>query len=168
MKATGIIERLRHATGAKSLAELARILDVAPAAVTNAIRAKRIPDVWLYKIAYQFGRRVEWLREGDGPEMQTMIAEAPPSYMKLPAGPRRNLGEQLDRYLTEAPAEEVASIRRLIETLTEAAPDTRQHIVEQLKLLERLTAAEKELEKLTRLKSGGSYGGAPPAGKAAG
>lgn len=62
-----IIGRLRTATGSHSSLDLARALDIAPTIVSRAIREKRVPDLWIYKVAVLTGSRVEWLRDGTEP-----------------------------------------------------------------------------------------------------
>lgn len=62
-----IIERLRTATGSRSSLDLARALYIAPTIVSRAIREKRVPDLWIYKVAVLTGYRVEWLRDGAEP-----------------------------------------------------------------------------------------------------
>lgn len=167
-QAIDIINRLMRSVGVTTKVALADKLGVRPSGVTNAIRLKEIPEAWLYKVGYLTGRNVEWLRTGRGEELAGHLAEGRSTYQILPPGPRHDLAVQLDRYLLSAPQEEADSLQRLLHTLTDAAPDTRQHIIGQLKLLERMTAAEKELAKLSRLKRGEGAQQPPPAGQAAG
>lgn len=82
MKTRDIIERLQCALGLTSLAALARELQIDPSAINAAIRQKRLPDVWLYKVAYRTGRRVEWLQSGEGPEFSDMEAEEKAKYRR--------------------------------------------------------------------------------------
>lgn len=63
------------AAGVNTQAQLAAALDISQAAVAQALGKDKIPDVWLYKVAYQTGRRVEWLRTGEGPEFAETVAE---------------------------------------------------------------------------------------------
>lgn len=68
-------------SGVKTQAQLADILGISQAAVTQALSKGKIPDVWLYKVAYQTGRRVEWLRTGEGPEfLNEVVAETEHRY----------------------------------------------------------------------------------------
>lgn len=63
------------ALAVKTQADLAAKLDTSQPAIAMAIQREKIPDVWLYKVAYQTGRRVEWLRTGEGPEFAETVAE---------------------------------------------------------------------------------------------
>jgi SOS-response transcriptional repressor LexA len=65
-EAGGIIKRLMAAAGAKNLVALARWLDVTPSACTRALGRRKVPDAWLYKVAYRTGVTIEWLRTGKG------------------------------------------------------------------------------------------------------
>lgn len=69
MKAREIIDRLRTAAGAETLAALARHLDVEPSVINRAIREQRVPDLWVYKIAADTGYLPKWILSGDGPKM---------------------------------------------------------------------------------------------------
>lgn len=75
-----IIDRLCSSLGVSKLKELANFLNVVPSAINGAIRKRQIPDGWLYKVAYQTGRRIEWLRTGEGPEFTDTIAETKHRY----------------------------------------------------------------------------------------
>lgn len=60
----------------KTYADLARMLTVDPSAINAAIRSQRVPEAWLYKVAYQTRCRVEWLRTGQSPHyLDEAVAE---------------------------------------------------------------------------------------------
>lgn len=94
MKTRDIIERLQHALGFSSLAALARELEINPSAINAAIRQKRLPDVWIYKVAYRTGRRVEWLRSGEGKEFTDVAAEEKAKYRRAYPPALQDLIEQ--------------------------------------------------------------------------
>mgnify|MGYP001564952366 CR=1 FL=1 len=68
-EAREIIERLRQATADHTLAALARRLDIEPSVINRAIRDQRVPELWMYKVSYATGYRVEWLRTGRGAKL---------------------------------------------------------------------------------------------------
>ncbi len=65
-KTREILSRFQESIGVPTLAGLARFLGVVPSAINAAIRKRQVPDSWLYKVAYQTGVTVEWLRTGKG------------------------------------------------------------------------------------------------------
>jgi len=56
--------RMKEAIGVRSLAALARHLGIDPSAINAAIRQRRLPETWLYKIANESDRSVDWLLTG--------------------------------------------------------------------------------------------------------
>lgn len=104
-----LISRLIKACRVKNQAALAGILEISPSKITDAIRREKIPDAWLYKVAYNTGYSVNWLRTGRGEKFQAaMIAEAKVPYLtKIPAGP---MGSALDPYPYPGAAEDFLSL----------------------------------------------------------
>lgn len=68
-KHSEIIDRLLLAGGFPSQAALARSLDITPQRITEALRRGKIPDLWVYRVAYQTGFRAEWIQTGRGARM---------------------------------------------------------------------------------------------------
>ncbi|OQW64821.1 MAG: hypothetical protein BVN29_11435 [Nitrospira sp. ST-bin5] len=62
-----IIDRLLLATGLKTQASLASYLGITPPKITGAFRRGHVPALWLYKVAYETGCRLEWLQKGEEP-----------------------------------------------------------------------------------------------------
>lgn len=81
-KITKIVERLMLVSGVNTQVQLAHVLDISQAAVTQAISKGKIPEAWLYKVAYRTGRRVEWLQSGQGPEFTDAAAEESEQYRR--------------------------------------------------------------------------------------
>lgn len=71
----GIIGRLLVATGLSTQASLASYLGISPSKITDASRRGHVPALWLYKVAYETGCRLEWLQRGEEPRT---IAESHP------------------------------------------------------------------------------------------
>lgn len=143
MKHREIIDRMRYVLGAESLAALARELEIAPSAINAAIRQKRLPDVWLYKVAYWTGRRVEWLRSGKGPEFAHDAPQELAQYRRdvPPALQGRNtaadtMATGAGAKETRSEAEERRTILRLREALRSGHEDIRRHLIRQLELVE--------------------------------
>lgn len=63
----GIIDRLLLATGVSTQASLASYLGISPSKITDASRRDHVPALWLYKVAYETGCRLEWLQNGEEP-----------------------------------------------------------------------------------------------------
>jgi len=61
-----ILKRIMHALGVRTQVALARALGMAPPRINEAVKRKSVPDSWLYKVAYQTGVTLEWLRTGKG------------------------------------------------------------------------------------------------------
>lgn len=83
MKTVDIIERFKRSFGVNTQTALAKMLDLTPSSITDALRREEIPDVWLYKVAYRTGRRVEWLQSGQGPEFADAISKEKERYQRL-------------------------------------------------------------------------------------
>lgn len=64
-----IIERLKIAVGVETMAALARYLDIKPSVINRAIRDRRVPALWIYKVSSQTGYRAEWLQTGHGAKL---------------------------------------------------------------------------------------------------
>ena len=83
-KAREIIERLRSAVGADTLAALARRLEGEPSVINRAIRDNRVPELWILKVAVDTGFRPDWLQSGRGaklhPGRTEVIAETTRQY----------------------------------------------------------------------------------------
>ena len=81
IKTTKVVERLMLVSGVKTQVHLADILGISQAAVKQALSKGKIPEAWLYKVAYRTGRRIEWLQTGKGPEyLSESVAEAEARY----------------------------------------------------------------------------------------
>ena len=76
------INRLCVSVGVKTQSALAEFLGVRQGNISQAIKRSYIPDVWLYKVAYRTGRRVEWLQSGQGPEFADVEAEEKAKYRR--------------------------------------------------------------------------------------
>ena len=64
-----IIERLQIATGTETMAALARRLEIEPSVINRAIRDRRVPALWIYKVSSETGYRAEWLLAGHGAKL---------------------------------------------------------------------------------------------------
>lgn len=64
----GIIGRLLHATGLSTQASLASYLGISPSKIADASRRGHVPALWIYKVAYETGCRLEWLQRGEEPK----------------------------------------------------------------------------------------------------
>lgn len=82
-----ILARLRDALQVGTQAQLAEFLDVRQGNVSQAIANNRVPDLWLYKVAYATGRSIEWLRTGEGVRsLDAAVAETEAEYkLSIPA-----------------------------------------------------------------------------------
>ncbi|WP_353735501.1 S24 family peptidase [Desulfovibrio sp.] len=71
-------QRLMVAAGAKTDADLARILNIQPPSISGAKKRGSIPKAWLETISEMFGVSVDWLVFGRGikrPETPSPVAE---------------------------------------------------------------------------------------------
>lgn len=133
IKTTKIVERLMLVSGVKTQAQLGDILNISQAAVTQAISKDKIPEAWIYKVAYRTGRRVEWLESGEGPELTEVAAEESAHYQRtLPPALRmllvrwkdlsdtqRSIIEHATTLLESKDKETRRTIRQVIERLYE-------------------------------------------------
>jgi len=80
----GIIDRLMVALSVGTQAALAERLDLTPSSVTDAVRRKKVPQAWIYRVAYMTGHRAEWLKTGRGvklnPAQVSVAAESFAAY----------------------------------------------------------------------------------------
>ncbi|TAJ10162.1 MAG: hypothetical protein EPO61_03245 [Nitrospirae bacterium] len=138
-----IVERLMVALGLKTQAQLAGSLEIRPQSIVSAINRGEIPDAWLYRVAYQTGRSVEWLRTGKGPAWQGVhVAEAPaPAY----GGDKRQsaMSQQLNGTWDKLDAEEQAAVLRCAEIFRQADREIREHLIAQLKLIDEMAQARR-------------------------
>ena len=74
-QAREIIERLLSSGNYPSQSALARHLNVAPQRITDAIARGQIPDLWIFRIAYEAGVRAEWLQTGRGAKLHAARTE---------------------------------------------------------------------------------------------
>ena len=134
------LERLMAVTGVDTQVALAEHLEVPPSSITDALRRGKIPEGWIFKIAYLTKRRVEWLRTGEKPEFQDET-----SAEETHAFGRSATLKRLVEALETMDEEEQRTIERCAEALRVGDHDIRQHLIGQLKLLE-------ETVKLRRVK----------------
>lgn len=57
-----ILRRMMGALGARTQGEFAKKISITPPTVSSAIERDRIPDIWIYKVAYLTGHTPEWFR----------------------------------------------------------------------------------------------------------
>jgi len=60
-------DRILAATGCRTYSDLARILGIKQAAVSDVKRRKSIPAEWLLNLLEKMGISPEWIRSGAGP-----------------------------------------------------------------------------------------------------
>jgi len=129
MKAIDIIGRCKHAFGLTTQTALAKKIDLTPSSITDALRRGEIPEVWLYKVAYRTGRRVEWLRSGEGLEFADVAAEGKEKYRRtLPPALQGLVDQWAD--LSETERSIVESAMKL---LLDADAETRDLVVKVVK-----------------------------------
>ena len=136
--------------GVPTLAALARYFDIAPQAINAAIRQRRVPEAWIYKVALETGRRVEWLKTGYGAERAGTDDVAPSDEAGLVA--------QLHSFVRETDAEYASTMMQQLASLdgTEREalqrflrglkndPETRRHLIGQMKIIERALDGREE------------------------
>lgn len=137
-----IIERLTAALGLTTQAQLASSLEIKPQSIISAINRGEIPEAWLYRVAYQTGRSVEWLRTGKESAWHgAPLAEAP-----APAYGDRKPSELLQRVVLawdSMKADEREMLLRCAEILNGADRDLRGHLVAQLQFIEEMAQARR-------------------------
>lgn len=122
------------AMGVLTQAQLAAGLEIRPQSIISAVSRGEIPEAWLYRVAYQTGRKIEWLRTGKGPIWrEEVIAEAPaPSYGK---GSGASAVRRVLEAWQELGPEEQAAVERCAALLGLEDRDIRAHLINQLKLI---------------------------------
>lgn len=65
-KVDQLIDRIIHATGISSAAELAKELGINRSGITHARNNNRIPDKWIVKLYRRFGLNPGWIETGTG------------------------------------------------------------------------------------------------------
>lgn len=82
-------QRIMEASGVKTDAELARILEIQPPSITGAKKRRSIPMGWYEKISSTFGTDLNWLLYGDSAvrrtTAQSAVADVGGSVAKLAA-----------------------------------------------------------------------------------
>lgn len=63
-------KRVFDASGAKSDADLARILEIQPPSIVGAKKRESIPKAWFEKISAMFGISIDWLMHGEFSKMK--------------------------------------------------------------------------------------------------
>ena len=123
-----ILRRLMVCLGVSTKSALAKRLEIVPSAVTDAIRKSKIPDVWLYRVAYETGAKLEWLRTGEGTQnmKEVMVAESQAVY----AASLDTLDEEIR-----------TAVKRLITAMSSGDELIRSHLIGQLRLVEEALAA---------------------------
>ena len=66
MDIAATIQRIIDVLKLKSQKDLADFFHTSPSTISSAIVRKKIPEGWLYRVAYETQCRVEWLRTGKG------------------------------------------------------------------------------------------------------
>lgn len=62
-----VLDRIRKATKTSTQAELARLLEIRPSSMAEAIKRNSIPAEWYLKLFEKMGLNPEWLKKGTGP-----------------------------------------------------------------------------------------------------
>ena len=112
-------------SGVKTQAQLGGILNISQAAVTQAISKDKIPEAWIYKVAYQTGRRAEWLKSGQGPEFANLAAEEEAHYRRALSPALQGLINQW----TELSESERSIVDSAMKLLLSADAETRDLVV---------------------------------------
>jgi hypothetical protein len=160
-----IIKRIMTATGIKTKAGLAQFLEISPPQINAAITRGRVPDSWLYEVAYKTLYSVEWLRTGRGDKFRVSGEPQPAAIATVgePVAPYSDAGSFTHRLLAILEElineDERATLLRCAEALRVGDPEIREHLILQLKIIE-------EAVKNRRAKRG--RGRSAPPGEAAG
>lgn len=140
-----IIRRFQAATGCATLVELAKYLEVHPSRINEVIRRGKIPDTWLYKIAYRTRRNEDWLKTGAGPEfIDGAAAEAAAEFGRTAAA--REVIEAME-HMDE---EEQQATRQFLNILKVGDMKVRRHIIGQVALLDDLAATKRRMKPTRR------------------
>ena len=129
-KPRGILDRLMAATGANTQVALAEHLEVPPSSITDALRRGKIPEAWVFKVAYLTRRRAEWLRTGEEPEFQEEASAEGTAFGR--SATLKRLVEALETM----DEEEQRALERCAEALCVGDHEIRQHLIGQLKIIE--------------------------------
>jgi len=96
-----IIDRMRQAVDATTLAGMSRFLNVDPSHVNRAIRENKIPDKWVLLVAQKKQVRIEWLEDGEGSQtLDEQVSEARARYGQAALddfGPLMDIWQDLDK-----------------------------------------------------------------------
>lgn len=81
MSTTDTVKRILEVLNIKAHKDLATFFDTSPSTISSAIGRDQVPEVWLYKVAYETQCRVEWLQTGTLPKyLDEAVAEARATY----------------------------------------------------------------------------------------
>jgi len=128
-KSRALVERLVSSLGMENFAELARWLGVDPSVINRAIRTGKVPESWIYKVAYQTGRRLEWVETGKGVELH---GNEPPGGELADTGHAKKLVSVLKDFNEE----ELETLQNLAELLIGSERPVRRNIFAQLKTMQ--------------------------------
>lgn len=141
-----IIGRLKRLLGVKGDAALARALDLPQPTLANWKSRGSISVGAMARIATKVGRSIEWIATGREQTTQAIAAlgqqakRLQDGVLEVPF-PAFDVTEQFLCYIKDAPPEERETILRLLRGLR-ASQEVRDHLVGQLKLIERLVEQE--------------------------
>ncbi|MDD4648536.1 MAG: PAS domain S-box protein [Desulfoplanes sp.] len=68
-----VLERLKHATGARTNKDLASFLHVGATSISNAKKNQKIPSDWLFAVGVGTGFSLDWLMTGRGTEKREEV-----------------------------------------------------------------------------------------------
>ena len=147
--AKGVIQRLCEALEVTTQTELAERLGVQQGNISQALSRNHVPEVWIYKVAYETGSREEWIRSGEEPQKIANDNYLPPSEAGI-AKPLhsfvRETGPSYARTIIEQLASldgaERVALERFLRGLQDA--ETRRHLIGQMQIIERALAKPKE------------------------
>lgn len=142
------VHRLMSSLKVKTQVELAHHLGITPQSVNSSLSRGEIPDSWLYKVAYETGCRVEYLKTGQGPEhLNEAVAEVRQLY-GLPSLEQISPLVDLWKKLNERE-------RRIIETCVELVMEGESELVgEMLQAIRRKLDAGRTKKPKTRSSKG--------------
>lgn len=134
MKPREILKRFQEVLRVRSLASVARELGIDPSAINAAIRQRRLPDAWLYKVAYRTGVRIEWLQTGEEPQL---LSEAVAEERALYHVDRETVLPLLER-IQDLGDQDRESLELFLALLRSANSEVRAHLMTQIHLLARV------------------------------